>query len=41
MGFQLGSLDRKTAGDRRAIRKRADALKTELTQRTYLGPHDS
>ena len=36
MGFQLKNLDRKDDSDRRAIRKRADALKSEMTAKTYL-----
>ncbi len=36
MGFQLKNLDRKDSRERRAIRQQADALKAELTTRTYL-----
>jgi deoxyribodipyrimidine photolyase-related protein len=36
MGFQLKNLDRKDQAERRAIRRRADALKSELTAKTYL-----
>jgi len=36
MGFQLNNLDRKDDGERRAIRKRAEALKSDMTARTYL-----
>ena len=36
MGFQLKNLDRKDDGDRRAIRKRADTLKSDMTVRSYL-----
>ena len=36
MGFQYKNLDRKDDGERRAIRKRADALKSELTAESYL-----
>jgi deoxyribodipyrimidine photolyase-related protein len=36
MGFQLKNLDRKDESERRAIRKRAVALKSRMTARTYL-----
>ena len=36
MGFQLANLDRKDDGERRAIRERAKALKSDLTAETYL-----
>ncbi len=36
MGFQLKNLDRKDDDDRRAIRKRAEMLKSEMTAETYL-----
>ena len=36
MGFQFKNLDRKDDGDRRAIRKQAEALKTQMTSTTYL-----
>ena len=36
MGFQLKNLDRKDESERRAIRKRAEALKSEMTAKTYL-----
>jgi deoxyribodipyrimidine photolyase-related protein len=36
MGFQLRNLDRKDERERRAIRTKADALKSEMTSRTYL-----
>jgi len=36
MGFQFKNLDRKDAGELRAIRARAGRLKTEFAQRTYL-----
>ena len=36
MGFQFKNLDRKDDSERRAIKKRADALKAYFTSRTYL-----
>ncbi len=36
MGFQFKNLDRKSAGERRAIKRRADRLKSHLTAKTYL-----
>ena len=36
MGFQIENLARKDAGELRAIRARAEALKAEFTARTYL-----
>jgi deoxyribodipyrimidine photolyase-related protein len=36
MGLQLRNLDRKDESDRRAIRRRADTLKSHMTARTYL-----
>jgi deoxyribodipyrimidine photolyase-related protein len=36
MTFQFKNLDRKEQTERRAIRKRADALKSELTKESYL-----
>ena len=36
MGFQFKNLDRKTPGERRDIKKRADQLKAAFTARTYL-----
>jgi deoxyribodipyrimidine photolyase-related protein len=36
MGFQFKNLDRKDGAERRAIKKRADELKTRFTSRTYL-----
>jgi deoxyribodipyrimidine photolyase-related protein len=36
MGFQYKNLARKDSSERRAIRKRADALKVRFTSRTYL-----
>ena len=36
MGFQLKNLDRKDDGELRAIRRRAETLKSELTAETYL-----
>ncbi len=36
MGFQYKNLDRKDPSERRAIKKRADALKVRFTSRTYL-----
>ena len=36
MGFQYKNLDRKTPGERREIRTRANHLKSALTARTYL-----
>lgn len=37
MGFQFRNLDRKDDAERRDIRKRATALKDEMTAETYLG----
>ncbi len=36
MGFQLKNLDRKNDAERRAIRRQAEALKSDLTAETYL-----
>jgi deoxyribodipyrimidine photolyase-related protein len=36
MGYQLANLDRKNEGERRAIRRRAAALKSDFTTKTYL-----
>ena len=36
MGYQLANLDRKDESERRAVRKRAAALKAEMTAETYL-----
>jgi deoxyribodipyrimidine photolyase-related protein len=36
MGYQLGNLDRKDDGERRAIRRRAAKLKSDLAAETYL-----
>ena len=36
MGYQLNNLERKDDGERRAIRKSADALKSTFTEGTYL-----
>ena len=36
MGFQLKNLDRKDDGERRMIRRQADALKDDMTRTTYL-----
>ncbi|NNG05110.1 MAG: cryptochrome/photolyase family protein [Inquilinus sp.] len=36
MGYQLANLDRKDAGERREIKRRADRLKRDCTAQTYL-----
>ena len=36
MGLQFRNLDRKSDSDLKKIRKKADRLKSDLTQKTYL-----